>query len=395
MEKALLRRCPVCRYDKGNVLGDVKMALSKEVKLPTQYDIVACSKCGFTYADTSSKQEDYNDYYASDNCYADEGEVKNIAKSQSINYAVNFFEKYVRKDEKILDIGCGSGDILNELKKRGFESLFGLDPSPASIEYISNKGINGIVGNIFDEPNEGIGKFDVVISTCVMEHICDLNGFIDNAKKYINNAGKIYIVVPAVEGFEKYYQSKPNYFNHEHINYFSKISLANLFGKHGLVSLAEGNGEFYEVIPPDGIADVMVQNIFQCKPDHSYELKKDEISSKSIGNYLAKEKTESKRKYDLIDELKKISKKCVVWGAGSMSMQMMCDGEFAEQVIFMVDNNKEKWGRDIAGISINSPEVLYNEMYREVPIVVICMQYSSSIVEQINDMGLKNKILVY
>lgn len=395
MEKELLRKCPICQSDKGKILGDVKMALSKEIKLPAQYDIVACCECGFTFADTSSNQEDYNDYYASDNCYADEGEVKNVAKMQSISSAADFFEKYVGKKEKILDIGCGSGDMLNELKARGFQSLFGLDPSAASIEYISNKGINGIVGNIFDEPNEEIGKFDVVISTCVMEHICDLNGFIENVKQYINQDGKIYIVVPAVEGFEKYYQSKPNYFNHEHINYFSKMSMANLFGKHGLLSLTEDNGEFYEVIPPNGIADVMVQNIFQFRKEYRYKLKNDEVSSKSIENYLIKDKDELKRKYDLICELRKLSKKCIVWGAGSMSMQMMLDETFAEQVVIMVDNNKEKWGRNIAGIRINAPEILYDEEYRDLPIVVICMQYSTTIVKQINEMGLENKVIVY
>ena len=43
--------------------------------------------------------------------------------------------KYVRKDHKILDIGCGFGKTCFELWKKGYKDLFGVDISVNGIEY--------------------------------------------------------------------------------------------------------------------------------------------------------------------------------------------------------------------------------------------------------------------
>jgi ubiquinone/menaquinone biosynthesis C-methylase UbiE len=44
------------------------------------------------------------------------------------------FEKYVSKDAKILDVGCGYGRTLNELHENGFKNLKGIDFSQAMID---------------------------------------------------------------------------------------------------------------------------------------------------------------------------------------------------------------------------------------------------------------------
>ena len=40
---------------------------------------------------------------------------------------VELFAKYVSKNSKILDVGCGYGRILNELAESGFIDLTGID----------------------------------------------------------------------------------------------------------------------------------------------------------------------------------------------------------------------------------------------------------------------------
>lgn len=391
--KQLFRKCPVCLSERGKVLGEVNMALNSTLNLPACYDIVVCDKCGFAFADTPSTQDDYNAYYSSDNCYADEGEVKKNAKQQSVKAIADFIEKFVEKDESVIDIGCGSGDLLLELKNRGYINVCGVDPSPKSIEVIKKKGIKGKVANAFDKVNEDIEKSDVVISTCVMEHICDLNGFIEAIKGYIKDKGKLLIVVPAVEGFGKYYQSKPNYFNHEHINYFSKQSLINLLGANGFESLTD-DGEFYEVRLSNDVADVMIENIFLLNMNNTYAIKEDQVSEKIISEYLEKAKCEEERIKELINIIENKYEKCIVWGAGSMAMQLMSERCFAEKVLFIVDNNIQKWGKDIAGIQINNPDILLEKDNPKVPIVILCMQYSDAIIRQIREMKIENEIIV-
>ena len=44
------------------------------------------------------------------------------------------FGKYVKKKDRILDVGCGYGRTLNELQQEGFCNLVGIDFSAGMIE---------------------------------------------------------------------------------------------------------------------------------------------------------------------------------------------------------------------------------------------------------------------
>ena len=58
--KTLLRPCPICGSGQGEVLHTQKFFIPQGYLLPVEYDVVACTKCGFTYADTSACQQNYD-----------------------------------------------------------------------------------------------------------------------------------------------------------------------------------------------------------------------------------------------------------------------------------------------------------------------------------------------
>lgn len=55
-------------------------------------------------------------------------------KQFSTPFQIEEFSKYVRKDDFILDVGCGYGRTLNELNLYGFKNLMGIDFSDGMIE---------------------------------------------------------------------------------------------------------------------------------------------------------------------------------------------------------------------------------------------------------------------
>lgn len=70
MMKKLIRECPICGNDYGEVYKTIRMKLPQDVILPDNYEVVTCEKCGFAYADVRGTQELYNKYYDNSNVYS-------------------------------------------------------------------------------------------------------------------------------------------------------------------------------------------------------------------------------------------------------------------------------------------------------------------------------------
>lgn len=197
------------------------------------------------------------------------------------------------------------------------------------------EGIKGINKIVFDHIENTEVRYNVVISTCVMEHILDLNTFLDMVVQYMKPNGKFYIVVPAVEGFEKYYQAKQNYFNHEYINYFSQISLENLMLMHNMCSMTEKNGQYYKIADDHGKQDLMFQNIHEINKNEINKIRYDSSSEDSINHYISMDNEVEKKIDVLIEKLEKEGKSCIVWGAGSLAMSLMVSKNLAKKKIYI------------------------------------------------------------
>ena len=78
----------------------------------------------------------------------------------------------LKRDIRILEVGCNTGMQLNGLQRMGFENLYGIELQPYAVEqakkFTSN--INIIQGSGFDIPFKD-NYFDLVITNGVLIHI--------------------------------------------------------------------------------------------------------------------------------------------------------------------------------------------------------------------------------
>jgi hypothetical protein len=81
---------------------------------------------------------------------------------------------------RVLDFGCGRGDLMNRLKDIAGIEVEGIDFSKEAIRICRERGLSAHVG---DKPD---GEWDAVICTEVLEHIDDhiemINSFFDHAR---------------------------------------------------------------------------------------------------------------------------------------------------------------------------------------------------------------------
>lgn len=383
----LKRNCPICGSTGGSFLNEIDMAQEKRSCLPSHYDIVCCPNCGFCFADMQASQDDFDNYYMTSNNYS-EAEGLRTSTPYEITYesVYRLIEDRVNRHMKIIDIGSGGGGLLRFLKAHGYENVHGLDPSKASIDCLKSFGIEGKVGSIFGSvADEDQNAYDLVISTAVVEHIYDLNSYVQRLMKYLKPDGYLLINAPAVESFQENILPKPRYFNQEHINYFSQISLQNLFAKYGVscvsntIALNEGEKELFYLGKVDGILASPIV---------------DELAENSIRNYLvAWEKQESDTEQK-VNRATKTKRKIVIWGGGQYAMQLLKKHpEFAEKVAYIVDGNSMRWGHYIAEKEICSPKRLLQD--EENPLICICsMMNSQDILQELKECNRSQNAMV-
>jgi 2-polyprenyl-3-methyl-5-hydroxy-6-metoxy-1,4-benzoquinol methylase len=99
-------------------------------------------------------------------------------------------------DLRIIDVGCGSGNLLN-LISSGFPSasLTGADFSESKINHCRSlyPHIDFTLGDIYDELNP---EYDLVLCTEVLEHLLYPHKALKNLVHGLKNRGVVFITVP-------------------------------------------------------------------------------------------------------------------------------------------------------------------------------------------------------
>ncbi len=134
---------------------------------------------------------------------------------------------------KLLDIGCGTGDFLQQCNEKGWE-VFGVEPEEKArkraIEKLEKKPI--IFDDIDKLPHQ---KFDVITLWHVLEHIPNTKSYIKKLSEQLNRNGILLIAVPNFKSYDaKYYHSFwAAYDVPRHLWHFSKTAIQKLFSEQG------------------------------------------------------------------------------------------------------------------------------------------------------------------
>lgn len=109
-----------------------------------------------------------------------------------------FVRKYVKLGSKIFDFGCGSGYLVGELQKMGYDAS-GMDVSSEAIEFGLSKGIRNLSVVRGSEIRPPEGGFDLILALDVIEHTEDDMETTRDLKRALKQGGMAIITVPAYQ----------------------------------------------------------------------------------------------------------------------------------------------------------------------------------------------------
>ena len=110
------------------------------------------------------------------------------AYSKNTQNVISLLEK--NSEARVLDVGCGDGQhTLLFQKKVGCKKTIGIDGLAGRVKAANRRGIEAIVCDLEKKWPLKSGSFDVVISNQVIEHLSDIDHFIEEIYRVLKPGG--------------------------------------------------------------------------------------------------------------------------------------------------------------------------------------------------------------
>lgn len=385
----MIRPCPICDWTEKTRLYEQDFH-NKIISLSEKYEVVVCQRCGFAYADNIPSQAEFNDYYAVMSKYEFNDKDGSVSDDYLKYYLriVDYLKPHLKdKSARILDIGCSTGGLLAAFKSAGYANCFGIDPSPACVAAAEKLyQLKVKASNLADYQAEQ--PADLVILSATLEHLVDFGEAMRKIRSLLNEQGLLFIEVPDAARFSLYITAPFQQFSTEHINYFSRSSLANLLARFsfGLVNSQPGEVKLNRSIDPDLFVIAKKTN-----ENDSRTIIRDRVSERMLNDYIKQCSRIDRELKALIRARLAGIKKVIVWGVGAHTQRLIGSGLDASQILYFVDSNKRYIGKKLDDLPIKAPGEIKESA---VPILISTYAYQNEIADQIqNKLKLNNEII--
>ena len=243
-----LPTCPVCNSAETEKYLQCKdFTVSKEI-----FSLVNCMSCSFIFTNPRPAENEIGKYYQSAEYVSHSDTKKGLInrlyhtvrkitlgnKLQLINRLHN------NKAGKLLDVGCGTGYFISHCKENNW-NVTGVEVDANARKMAEERlspstkaqGKLGEGEHIYSWLNDvKENEFDIITLWHVLEHVHDLNAYLEALKKLLKNSGKLIIAVPNAASFDAghYKEYWAAYDVPRHLYHFTPDTIGRLFKKHNL-----------------------------------------------------------------------------------------------------------------------------------------------------------------
>ena len=197
-----------------------------ETNLSPPSKIACCNSCGLIFAVPMQNDDAFLNAYVkmADKKYIEE-EFGRRLSARSILKKLNRFKRH---GNRLLDIGCSTGFLLDEARNIGWD-VYGVELSTWASQYANEKFNLKVYNTTLKKANLPCEYFDAVIMQDTIEHLLHPAETILEIKRVLKASGILYINTPDIESLaSRFLKAKWWGINQFHLYYFSKRSLTML-----------------------------------------------------------------------------------------------------------------------------------------------------------------------
>lgn len=233
--------CPICSSGAGRtVYGETVAAGPTPAAAGPMHDpervhyrIRECLGCGLRYSSPIFDEAGVRGLYthASDTNVR-QGEERNVARTFELYYGL--VRPHLSRRDRVLDIGCDVGILLDIARRDGFREVFGIEPNPVSAAQAESIPGSSISRGFYEAAAYPSEHFDLITLIHVVDHLVEVNDFLRRVREHLRPGGIVLAVVHNVRSLlARLLGERFPPYNVYHHYFFSKRTLRLLFERTG------------------------------------------------------------------------------------------------------------------------------------------------------------------
>jgi NDP-4-keto-2,6-dideoxyhexose 3-C-methyltransferase len=279
----------------------------------------------------------------------------------------------------VVDIGANDGTLLRQYKVPGLITV-GFEPS--NLWKLATKGNTKIINNYFNHNSFrkefGEKKAKVITSIAMFYDLEDPNSFVEDIRKCLDENG-VWIIQMNYLGL----MLENNTFDnicHEHLEYYSVLSLSSLLDRHYLeafdVGLNDVNGGSFRIYVKHKGAQVkgFLGSEERLIKQKNYEEKMGFDNLKVYDEFAKQIEKSKKELMTFLSREVKAGKKVFIYGASTRGLVVLQYFGIDNKLIAgSADMNSDKWGKYI--VSTGIPIMSVEEYRKQKPDYLLVLPY--------------------
>lgn len=229
-----ISKCAVCGSETQKPHQEIKdYFLSREI-----FQMVRCESCGFLFLNPRPSKDEISKYYKTENYISHSDSKRSLtAKIYQKVRNINIAKKYklissIIPKGNILDIGCGTGDVLKYFSEKKWD-IFGIEPDNDARKIACEK-TNTEIGKESDLLTFSDEKFDVITMWHVLEHVHNIDERMTTIHRIIKPDGIFIFSVPINESWDAQHYSNfwAAYDVPRHLSHFTQDTASLLMSRY-------------------------------------------------------------------------------------------------------------------------------------------------------------------
>jgi len=182
-------------------------------------------------------------------------QLQDIRNITNLRYAMRSWLEDISRNEKILDVACGPGNILRMLQAEGFLSLYGVDVSPEQVQLAQESFPQVVCSDAVEYLRENPNTFSLITAFDILEHFSksDALNFLDAVHQSLTPGGRLILQLP---NGDSPFAGGVIYGDFTHEATYTAVSL-----RHVLITCGFGDTEFQEHSPQPTSIRGMIRSV--------------------------------------------------------------------------------------------------------------------------------------